>query len=276
MSIRQREEGCILGTRGVILTDRVNYHNRTIDVGWHVANDKIREVDYVGHSWFVKREYLSWMLSKPYGHKYKYAAEDMTLSFAGQEHGVKTFVPAHPRNIIALWGSIPSYGWNYGTDTVALSGNSENLIAMNNALKDLHADGWKFLFERNSDYVNFMDTERNFNDLRALTHQMSETVAMLLKLVTKRQSIFMGERKYLPHVQRLFDITPQEYFVLEDDNRKINLRNVLGRFRWHSIHIFFTDVYSQIKPHIEQAHWTENADFIDGRILLRFQRQVNS
>lgn len=151
MSIKE----AVYGTIGVIFTDPKNYtkggHFR---IGWHRPNNVAREVDLVGHSWFLKREWLEYMFTDTFkfSKKYKYAAEDMSLSYACQKHGISTLVPPHPIDNMEMWGSIPSNALKIGLSPVALS-LGENNIVMNQAADDLVRDGWIILKDRDTEYV---------------------------------------------------------------------------------------------------------------------------
>ena len=86
-----------------------------ISVGWHSANERPYEVDYVGHSWFLKKDWLVDMVESKYMSKYKYVGEDMCLSFMCQKKEIPTVVPPHPGFDVMLWGSLPKYGMSYFT-----------------------------------------------------------------------------------------------------------------------------------------------------------------
>ena len=152
--IHMQQSKGIYGTNGILLRNGVNYPSRDMLVaGWHSANEKIAEVDFVGHSWFVERDYLKYMAKKPYIKDYKYVGEDMCLSYSCQEHDIFTYVPPHPLDNIPLWGSLPQYGQKYGSNEVALSVNSVHLADMRKILAQMRNDGWKLLCERNDQYV---------------------------------------------------------------------------------------------------------------------------
>lgn len=233
-------------------------------MGWHTSTEEVCEVDFVGHSWFCKHEYLKWMVDKPYGGEFKYVGEDMCLSFACQEHDVQTYVPPHPKAIPALWGSIPQYGWKYGTNAVAISLQGQNLAAMVAALDKMHRDGWTMLYERNPQYNEYLIQRHYPNALKSMTL----TSKKLLQLFGKKRPIFIGERKYAAAVQDVFALTPEDYFILDDASGQFTIQRVLSAFRKYAIHIFFTGVYNQIKPHLEYQHLIENEDFINGMEIL--------
>lgn len=153
--VHMQKVPAIYGTNGILLKNAEDYPNigNMIQVGWHNPYNKPINVDFVGHSWFIKSEWLKDMLLKPYANEYKYVGEDMCLSFTCREKGVKTIVPPHPHEDIELWGSIPKYGEAYGMSKVAVSANPANYSAMGSALKRMHGAGWQLIFEENEEYV---------------------------------------------------------------------------------------------------------------------------
>lgn len=248
------------GTNGVILQDIDGYPSRGIRLGLYNPNDETFEVDFVGHSWFFKREYLNWMLAKTYKDRYKYVGEDMCLSYACLEHGVKTFVPLHPKEIYSLWGSIPT---KYEDDiSVAISSDLNNWMAMANALQEMHNDGWKFLFERNSAYINYVKQALNRIANERQKIQLTNNINAIFKLFGKKPPAFLGDKNYAPAVQNLFAIVDADYCDVANE------KNVLN-FRPYALNIFFTEKYPYIKPFLEQNGFKEYEHFIDGRLFLR-------
>lgn len=144
----------VYGTNGILLKSIEEYPEDHQFIGWLRMTPKTTQVDFVGHSWFVEREFLDWMLEKTtYTERYKTAGEDMTLSFACQEHGIPTIVPAHPNWIRSIWGSQPETGIRFGTDAMGLSMNAVGHENMKTAINEIHSDGWRFLYETNPHYV---------------------------------------------------------------------------------------------------------------------------
>ena len=121
------------------------------NVGWHVPNYKTKRVDFVGHAWFLKKDWLQWMLELRERYKYKYIGEDMVLSYACQLHGINTYVPAHPYKDVQMWGSKPLYGKIYGVQSSAISVDNGNLTKMNELIVRLYKDGWHFLINDDKD-----------------------------------------------------------------------------------------------------------------------------
>ena len=134
----------ILGTTGVLLEGDKYDPNKKI--GWNGANnDKLEVVDLVGHSWFLKTEYLKYLWSTP-PISFE-TGEDMQLSAnAYMEAGIETAVPPHPTNNKELWGSNFQKGWTYGNDTNAshwTASANRNLVA-----SELHKAGYKKVKDR--------------------------------------------------------------------------------------------------------------------------------
>ncbi len=150
----QKQEG-IYGTIGVIFTDPSHYtKDGHFRIGWHRPNAETMEVDLVGHSWFLKTQWLEFMLelAPKYSEKYKYAAEDMCLSYGCLLKGIHTYVPPHPVGNRNLWGSQPESALSLGATSVALSVGSNNVV-MNDAATKLVEDGWEILLKRDPQYV---------------------------------------------------------------------------------------------------------------------------
>jgi hypothetical protein len=122
----------LLGTVGIRLHgDLGMYPLRRY--GWaDINNNKPIEVDYVGHSWFFHRDWLSyfWRELPPVEHN-MLVGEDMHFSLMLRKWAnINTFVPPHPSNDRSLWGSQPETALSIGTDQAALSMNPGNLQRM--------------------------------------------------------------------------------------------------------------------------------------------------
>ncbi|MDD4058895.1 MAG: glycosyltransferase [Bacteroidales bacterium] len=152
-SCMQEREG-IYGTVGIVMYNpkRYPYHG-FIRVGWPGPNAKVTEVDFVGHSWFMKKECLDYMFDGTEAYQlFKYVAEDMCISVQCQKKGIKTFVPPHPYTNHDLWGSLPSYARVLGNSSQAVSLNNANYIKMNAAVSCYLRDGWHPLISTHSLY----------------------------------------------------------------------------------------------------------------------------
>lgn len=149
----KKKEG-IYGTIGIVFARNTVYPDGGYySVGWRCPNSVTREVDFAGHSWFLKKEWISYMFDGT--EKYqalKYAGEDMCLSFSCQKHGIKTYVPPHPEMNLDYWGAEPGISLAAGASMEALS-RSGNDNKMRTAVQMMIHDGWKTISETRQDYV---------------------------------------------------------------------------------------------------------------------------
>jgi glycosyltransferase involved in cell wall biosynthesis len=139
----------LLGTVGIKFKSGALDYSYSDRVGWPSANDKIEQVDIVGHSWFFKRELIEkfWNNTSDH-HKYKKSGEDMHFSYIiSKELGLKTFVPPHPQNMTELWGSLPEFAQDLGSDSNALSLQTFSNLRMSNYLKKIREDNFKYVSE---------------------------------------------------------------------------------------------------------------------------------
>jgi len=115
-------------------------------VGWSTANDKVEQVDLVGHSWFFKRDWLRYYMLEP-RHGSLYCGEDYHLSIAVERHlGLGTFVPPHPAGNRKIWGSLDGRGLGNDDHALAHQSDAETLkTKMHNAYL---ATGWLPLLAR--------------------------------------------------------------------------------------------------------------------------------
>lgn len=140
----------IMGTAGVILHG--NYYHPHVKIGWASPKDKIYEVDLVGHAWFLKKQWISYLFW-PVGDVEKNLpvtylnGEDIHLSYTCQKHGgIKTFVPPHPHEDHEMWGSIK--GNDYGNDSVASWKRGNHGKLRNEIVKNAVDNGWKPIYIR--------------------------------------------------------------------------------------------------------------------------------
>jgi len=150
----EKQEG-IYGTIGIVLTEGSDYPFRNFfRVGWQSPFSRTTEVDFVGHSWFVKKEWLNYMFEGTEEFQnYKHVAEDMCLSFQAQKYNIKTFVPSHPHSSKDLWGSMPDSAVLFGNVAGSVSKGNENYQLMNNAITRFIETGWIPLYKCNAKYV---------------------------------------------------------------------------------------------------------------------------
>ena len=154
-----KEYHALLGTVGLIYTEpthpeKSSYYDSYNRVGWPPGcnNDIATRVDFVGHSWFFKRGWLSYMLRELPDPKYNNCGEDMHFSYMLQKYAnIPTYVPPHPISDKELWGSVD--GW-LGADSNSLwesdpmtnSGTSFK-SAMNTYFNTQRRNGWKLINE---------------------------------------------------------------------------------------------------------------------------------
>jgi FkbM family methyltransferase len=117
----------LLGTIGLIFKKDCNYDSEYPRMGWEAKNDKIQQVDIVGHSWFFKKEWIHhlWSAVPDYNFFHR-SGEDIAFSWALQQVGINTYVPPHPKDDEEMFGSIPSKAWKYGTENVAITASGAN------------------------------------------------------------------------------------------------------------------------------------------------------
>ena len=150
----------LLGTVGALYLNPLppehsSYFEHYVRFGWPELgnNDKPVEVDWLGHSWFFKKEWLSHLVRELPDPKYNICGEDMHFSYMLQKYaGIKTFVPPHPRDDKEMWGSLK--GGTYGGDDKSLwETNPQSLngtpfkTVMNEYFRNQRLDGWKLVME---------------------------------------------------------------------------------------------------------------------------------
>jgi glycosyltransferase involved in cell wall biosynthesis len=156
-----KQEG-LYGTIGIVLEKPFLYPDifkgSHFRVGWYGNLNVTAEVDFVGHSWFFKHEWLPCLFNAPAEiQKYKFAGEDMSFSYQLlTEKGIKTFVPPHPKTNSELFGSLKKYANKLGSSKEAISVNFSNVNMMTEAVGILLNAGWKTLKERNPRYIPFL------------------------------------------------------------------------------------------------------------------------
>ena len=133
----------LYGGIGILSNDLGKYPfdlaHRTI--GWNdnppfaLKNKKTTRVDFCGHCWFLKKDYLGamWIGANEF-YKLNNVAEDAYLSFALKKYlNINTYIPPHKNK--DFFSSIK--GEEYGKNESAISTNEANLSKMNEALKTL-------------------------------------------------------------------------------------------------------------------------------------------
>lgn len=133
-------------------------------VGWDNPNQESIEVDFGGHAWFVKKEYLKCMADKDLEFKKnnKYVGEDVWLSYKNlKDSDVHTIVPEHVDFALNFWGSIPQIAYQAGTDSCAISLDEENGKNKHEIIKALEQTGWNRVSVRCQDYYLIKFKELN-------------------------------------------------------------------------------------------------------------------
>jgi len=113
----QEKEG-IMGSAGYVQEGKLatQYYRE----GWPSKNVETKRVDYVGHAWFFKRDWLQylWREKPPTWDN----GEDMHFSYSVQKYaGLQTYCPPHPPEDMEMHGSL--YGYELGVDEKATSNN---------------------------------------------------------------------------------------------------------------------------------------------------------
>ena len=121
-------------------------------VGWRGPNEEITELDYGGHCWFLKTDWLRYFWMEP---QISFEnAEDIQLSFALQKNaGIPTYAPPHPKDNQELWSN--TIGWFYGRQKVASHKSPPTKLTKKDWFKqrrDIEQEcinrGWKPLYMR--------------------------------------------------------------------------------------------------------------------------------
>ena len=112
----------ILGSAGYVQTGPRAMQYEEQRCGWPSQNKETTRVDYVGHAWFFKREWLSHLWrEKPATWD---NGEDIQFSYTAQKYGqIQTYCPPHPPENKEMHGSL--LGYELGVDTKATSNNHE-------------------------------------------------------------------------------------------------------------------------------------------------------
>ena len=192
----------------------------------------------------------------------------MTLSATAKEHGIYSYIPPHPKKILSLWGELHQF-MSYATADVAISGNPSSPNKMREAFNEIHANGWQCLLEKNPDYLQeFLSALEQRQASPNMAQVLKSSVNQLLPFFGKKPPIFLGEKKYSPLIQRLFALQVGDYHILENERGEVETERLFETLRQGAIHIFFTDIYLELKPFLEQWGLKENIDFTDGRGLI--------
>lgn len=155
-----KQEG-LYGTIGILLekpeTYPANIYKDYYRIGWEGNLDFTARVDFVGHSWFLKKEWLKYLFEDTEQYqKYKYVGEDMTLSYKLKQHGINTFVPPHPKENQEYWGSLSKYAVTLGNQDGAVSRNPKNITLMNEFVNLMIKNNFITIKAEDENYFNFL------------------------------------------------------------------------------------------------------------------------
>lgn len=132
----------IMGSAGILLDG--NYYSPHIRCGWPTENEKITEVDLVGHSWFFKKEWMKYFwYEEPLTWE---NGEDIQFSYLCKKYGnIKTYCPPHPKNDKSVHGSL--VGHSFGSDRKAsyLTYGSEFYKQRDDIVNYCIYNGWKIV-----------------------------------------------------------------------------------------------------------------------------------
>lgn len=135
----------LYGSAGVILQG--NSYNPHTRVGWPAPNRYTTEVDLVGHTWFMRTEWIYHMWSeKPPTFE---NGEDIFLSYMLQKHNIMTYCPPHIN--LSEYGS--TLGNKLGIDNKATSNNNETshvefFSQRDMVIRECISRGWAPLWKR--------------------------------------------------------------------------------------------------------------------------------
>ena len=146
------DQGCdgILGAIGVVLEGDAYAPN--YKVGWDFPNEKVHEVDLVGHAWFMHKDHLRYLwYEEPISWD---NGEDMQLSYLALKHGgVRTYVPPHPKDNPDIWGNNPETATQYANDENANGFHVPSHFPLRQQIAHTYIkNGWNTVLTRGSWY----------------------------------------------------------------------------------------------------------------------------
>lgn len=152
MHMIQKE--AVYGTVGIVMEKPRNYPSSGFfRIGFPNPLQQCTEVDFAGHSWFMKRCHLRCMMKNAakIQESYKLVGEDAWLSYQClSDLRIPTLIPPHYRSSLSFWGSTKR---DFGTEQFAISMNPENIQNMNLAVNEYLTMGWSPLEYRDPSYV---------------------------------------------------------------------------------------------------------------------------
>jgi hypothetical protein len=200
----------LLGTNGNIFNKGDTYKIEK-QIGWHSANEKTTEVDFVGHSWFFKKEWISTLIKDlpSIDKQFLTCGEDMHLSYALQKYlNIPTIVPPHPQNDTSLWGS-----------------QKEKAIAYGNVDSTFVNTGIEKFTDALTHYIN-LGFETILNKSEKIKNNANATDYFINKIAKRENFAFLRLTEYeyiqLSTTDTIFNNTHQ---LLEDLNNSLLLIN---------------------------------------------------
>lgn len=130
----------IMGGAGIILNSSTYADH--VRSGWPIKNKDIQEVDLVGHSWFLKKEWLKYFWNEEPATWEN--GEDIQLSYLCQKYGnIKTYCPPHPEYDKELHSSLA--GEVFGSDKKAsyINYGSEFYRQRDQIIQKYIKNGWE-------------------------------------------------------------------------------------------------------------------------------------
>jgi len=150
-SMEQKE--ALYGTIGVIFASTEDYHVLR-RYGWDAHqngnNTVSKPVDIIGHSWFFKRDWISFFTREPLrNNEYFNVGEDMHFSHMLQKYAnIPTYIPPHPASDLSLFGSIPKTAWEYGCDGNSGSNTTNTNNPFTKAFQNAISNDFTILIQR--------------------------------------------------------------------------------------------------------------------------------
>ena len=201
----QEQEG-LYGTIGIVLNEPEFYpYGDYIRIGWDNNNTSRCQVDFVGHSWFFKREWINYIfIDTEEMQALKVAGEDIAFSFKLQKHGIKTFVPPHPPSMKELWGATPELAFKYGVADVAISSESKNLDLFNKAIRLAISGG----------FYTVSSERKGYYDKLSIKMGLKSYLEILFKKIYSKRSYKIDNVKY--RIYNIFNVKIKTKKVVAD------------------------------------------------------------
>lgn len=109
-------EKVICGTIGLRLLSKTEPITEIPRMGWAGYNESLEIVDFVGHSWFFRKQWARYFWDEE--PCLRTFGEDIHFCAMLQRRGIRAACPPHPKDDQSLWGSVKG---ELGIDKVAIS-----------------------------------------------------------------------------------------------------------------------------------------------------------